>query len=895
MRCIRISVRRFCRASESVNYVYAFYVVDPPDTAENPPGTNAGPDGGGNRFAYLVRFTADAATNYTTAVPGSEVVMLGGAGVTLEDISGGGAVDSTSDITLPESGFNPETGEYVDNYIKVDSRSHAGGSLAFGPDGALYVSIGDGTSFDMTDPRTVSVQNINSLSGKILRIDPITGLGLPDNPFVEEGDDLSTNSSKVYQLGLRNPFSIGFAQDGRLFITNTGWFSWEEIESGYAGANFGWPYFEGGDGDVLLPTPGYQDLPGDPTRNSPGAAEFYAAVGSGAITITPAYRAFSHDENAPGYQLGAIVGVPTVAYTGSRYPAEFQNDLFFTDVNDGEVFVVDVNNRSDVKFLYKSQTAPIAFSQGPDGYMYVANLYGDSITRLIIEPKPPSPPTVALTPHGSASVADGVYTLTSAVNQAGTAMSTGRIDVREDFTAAFEVNLGASDGGADGVAVVFHNDARGADAVGVHGTGLGVGGIDNGLAIEFDTYNSSAVNLSESSMPGVDIASDHTGFLGTDSAFASTPVALPNIEDGGWHAVVVTWNAATQTMSYTFDGQSMGTLNGDIATEFLGGSNFAYFGFGAGTGSLTNAHRVRNINVTATLEGQAPGNSAPVAVADTATTAAGTAVNLAVLGNDSDPDSDPLTVTAVSNVVGGTATINGDNTVTYTPTAGFSGAGGFTYTISDATTTSSAPVSVTVTAAPSAVALTPHGSASVADGVYTLTSAVNQAGTAMSTGRIDVREDFTAAFEVNLGASDGGADGVAIVFHNDARGADAVGAHGSGLGVGGIENGLAIEFDTYNSSAVDLSESSMPGVDIASDHTGFLGTDSAFATTPVALPNIEDGAWHPVVVTWNAATQTMSYTFDGQSMGTLNTVISLRSSSAARTSPISVSAPAQAY
>ena len=152
------------------------------------------------------------------------------------------------------------------------------------------------------------------------------------------------------------------------------------------------------------------------------------------------------------------------------------------------------------------------------------------------------------------------------------------------------------------MAVVFHNDARGADAVGVHGTGLGVGGIDNGLAIQFDTYNSSAVNLSESSMPGVDIASDHTGFLGTDSAFASTPVALPNIEDGGWHAVVVTWNAATQTMSYTFDGQSMGTLNSDIATEFLGGSNFAYFGFGAGTGSLTNAHRVRNINVTATLE-----------------------------------------------------------------------------------------------------------------------------------------------------------------------------------------------------------------------------------------------------------------------------------------------------
>ena len=193
---------------------------------------------------------------------------------TLQDISGAGAVDSTSNISLPESGFNAQTGQYVDNYIKVDSRSHAGGSLAFGPDGALYVSIGDGTSFDTTDPRTVSVQNINSLSGKILRIDPITGLGLPDNPFVEPGDDLSANHSKVYQLGLRNPFSIGFAQDGRLFISNTGWFSWEEIESGYAGANFGWPYFEGGDNGVFYRHRDIRTSPATPRVTFPAPPNF---------------------------------------------------------------------------------------------------------------------------------------------------------------------------------------------------------------------------------------------------------------------------------------------------------------------------------------------------------------------------------------------------------------------------------------------------------------------------------------------------------------------------------------------------------------------------------------------------------------------------------------------
>ena len=68
---------------------------------------------------------------------------------------------------------------------------------------------------------------------------------------------------------------------------------------------------------------------------------------------------------------------------------------------------------------------------------------------------------------------------------------------------------------------------------------------------------------------------------------------------------MVSWNAATQTMSYTFDNQPMGTpLTGNIATQFFGGSNFAYVGFGAGTGGLSNIQSVRNINITATTEGQ---------------------------------------------------------------------------------------------------------------------------------------------------------------------------------------------------------------------------------------------------------------------------------------------------
>src|SRR5262249_5113775 len=156
----------------------------------------------------------------------------------------------------------------------------------------------------------------------------------------------------------------------------------------------------------------------------------------------------------------------------------------------------------------------------------------------------------------------------------------GRIDVRQNFTIAFEVNLGTSDAGADGAAIVFHNDPRGANAVGNPGSGLAVAGIQNGLAIEFDTYNSPAAQLGGAGIPGFDVASDPTVFVGTNSPFAPAPVALADIENGAWHPVVVTWNATTQTLSYTFDNQPMGTpLTSNIATQFLGGSNFAYFGF----------------------------------------------------------------------------------------------------------------------------------------------------------------------------------------------------------------------------------------------------------------------------------------------------------------------------
>src|SRR5262249_45613729 len=158
-------------------------------------------------------------------------------------------------------------------------------------------------------------------------------------------------------------------------------------------------------------------------------------------------------------------------------------------------------------------------------------------------------------------------------------------------TISFQAFLGTNDGGADGLAFVIHNDLDGVNAIGASGSGLGIGGIHNGLAIEFDTYPSSPAQI-VSGGPG--IAQDHTDFLDTDGPFATAPVSLGNIEDGQWHNVSATWNATTQTLSYTFDGQQAGPpLTSNIVSEYLGGSDFAYFGVGAGTGGLSNIQRVR--------------------------------------------------------------------------------------------------------------------------------------------------------------------------------------------------------------------------------------------------------------------------------------------------------------
>ena len=332
-------------------YVYALYTYDPPEVFQNT--GLAGPDGRGNRAGRLTRITADANTGYTTAEAGSEVVILG-TNSTWENFNA--FANSTNDFGEPPAGILPD-GTNLQDFLAADSESHTIGSVEFGPDGALYISNGDGTSYNQVDPRTVRVQDIDNLSGKIIRIDPITGEGLADNPFYD--GDPNSNRSKVYQYGLRNPFRITVdPTDGQVYVGDVGWTQWEEINAGAPGANFGWPYYEGGSGESLR-TGGYQNLS--------EAQAFYASGQSVVSSI------FALNHSADG--INAIVMGDI--YRGTAFPEQYQGDLFFNDLGQGIVRNISFDESGNITSVDTFATGAqivVQIIEGPDGSLYYVDL-----------------------------------------------------------------------------------------------------------------------------------------------------------------------------------------------------------------------------------------------------------------------------------------------------------------------------------------------------------------------------------------------------------------------------------------------------------------------------------------------------------------------------------------
>lgn len=260
------------------NFIYLYYTV--PSTPRH------------NRVS---RFTA----NGDVVVPGSETILL--------------ELDNLTSAT-----------------------NHNGGALHFGPDGKLYIAVGENAT-------TSNAQTLSNKLGKILRINK-DGSIPGDNPFF---NDAVGNNRSIWALGLRNPFTFAFQPGtGRMFINDVGASTWEEINDGIAGSNYGWPNTEG-------------------------------------VTSNPAFRSplFAYSHGISPTTGCAIAGGAFYNPSTVQFPASFVGKYFFADLCSGWIRVFDPATGTASAFA-SGISQPVDLKVGADGSLYYLSIGSSSLFRV---------------------------------------------------------------------------------------------------------------------------------------------------------------------------------------------------------------------------------------------------------------------------------------------------------------------------------------------------------------------------------------------------------------------------------------------------------------------------------------------------------------------------------
>jgi PKD repeat protein len=216
----------------------------------------------------------------------------------------------------------------------------------------MLVGIGDGTNGDFLSFRA---QRLDEWSGKILRLND-DGTAPGDNPF---DDGTQSIRSKVWVYGLRNPFRFS-VQPGTnvVLFGDVGWNTWEEVNRGLAGANFGWPCYEGN-----LPEPFFN-----------GFAECQALPPSSVTQPILTY----------GRSVGSAAIGGTI-FEGAAYPESYRGSYFFADyVGSWIRRVVFDANGNPISFPYFATNVPFpaTIELGPDGNLYYISFSTGQIRRI---------------------------------------------------------------------------------------------------------------------------------------------------------------------------------------------------------------------------------------------------------------------------------------------------------------------------------------------------------------------------------------------------------------------------------------------------------------------------------------------------------------------------------
>ena len=231
----------------------------------------------------------------------------------------------------------------VDQLPPLVATNHNGGALHFGIDRKLYVGVGDNAVRS-------NAPDLSTALGKLLRFDD-DGTPSSDNPFFASRTGLAR---AIWAYGLRNPFTLAVQPGtGRIHVNDVGEGTWEEINVGAAGANYGWPGTEG------------------PT----------AAAGVAAPLFAYRHSPTTQPGTGPGgfFTGGAIAG--GAFYPGAgRFPAEMHGNYFFADFVSRFVARLDPANGDAAYAFANLAGSPVDMRVGLDGALYVLTRTG--ITRI---------------------------------------------------------------------------------------------------------------------------------------------------------------------------------------------------------------------------------------------------------------------------------------------------------------------------------------------------------------------------------------------------------------------------------------------------------------------------------------------------------------------------------
>ena len=214
--------------------------------------------------------------------------------------------------------------------------NHNGGAIHFGPDGMLYVAVGDNASGSNS-------QTLANLHGKLLRLQP-DGTIPSDNPYYAA---TTGKNRAIWAIGVRNPFTFAFHRvSGRMFVNDVGQSAWEEINDGIAGSNYGWPATEG------------------PTAN-------------------PAYRSplFAYGHGGGTSNGCAITGGAFYDAAVRPFPASYHDAYFFADYCNNWIRSFDPLTGTAAVFA-TGVPSPVDLKVQPDGSLYYLARGASAVYRV---------------------------------------------------------------------------------------------------------------------------------------------------------------------------------------------------------------------------------------------------------------------------------------------------------------------------------------------------------------------------------------------------------------------------------------------------------------------------------------------------------------------------------